>query len=161
MKLIFFRHGIAENKKLSDTDRDDFLRNLTKEGKSETEMVVKKCKRLLKDVDVIYSSPLSRAVETAEIIFKKHKKAKFEILSSLDSFATADDFLNDLENMETEKTYCFVGHEPNLTKYIAAVLNSAASNIALEKSGIVILEGDQLKITTVISPKSVAKLQNR
>lgn len=156
MKLIFFRHGIAVDKKKSgQTDLDDARRKLTREGVKETKTVVKTLKFLFKDLDIIFSSPMVRAVETAQIISKYFPKKKFELLPSLDSSVASEAFVSDVLTLKTEGSYCFVGHEPHLTTSISKILQEQSSTIELDKSGIVVLEGrsiHDLKVTLIISP---------
>lgn len=158
MKLIFLRHGIAEDKKRSDSDMDDSLRELKKSGRAETKSIVKLFKELFHDVDVIYTSPMSRAVQTAEIIVRYFPKKNLEILETLDASISVDAFLNDIKRLDYKKTYCFVGHEPHLSTSIARLLNAKEEALLLEKSGFAVLEGDSfsdLKLSMLISPQSL------
>lgn len=155
MKLIFFRHGVAVDKKNGQSDLDDARRELTREGVKETKTVVKTLKPLFKDIDIIFSSPMVRAVETAQIISKYFPKKKFELMPSLDSSVASEAFLADLNAIKTDGTYCFVGHEPHLTTSVSKLLKEETSNIELDKSGMIVLEGKNLndmKISLIISP---------
>lgn len=158
MKLIFLRHGIAEDKKNSDTDMDDSLRELKKHGRSETKMMVKAFKDIFKDVDVVYTSPMTRAAQTAEVILKYFPKKQFEIMDTLDSSAAVEDFIHQARRLDFKATYCFVGHEPHLSTSIARILGGREGSIQLEKSGVAILEGESfnsLKLSLLISPESL------
>jgi phosphohistidine phosphatase len=155
VKFIFVRHGIAVDKKNGQSDLDDAVRELTREGIKETKIVVKTLKPLFKDIDVIYSSPMVRAVETAQIISKYFPKKKFELMPSLDPSIASEAFLADLSLINIEGSYCFVGHEPHLTTTISKLLKEQTSTIELDKSGIIVLEGknlNHLKISLIISP---------
>lgn len=155
MKLIFFRHGVAVDKKNSQSDLDDARRELTREGVKETKTVVKTLKPLFKDIDVIFSSPMVRAVETAQIISKYFPRKKFELMPSLDSSIASEAFISDLNAIKADGTYCFVGHEPHLTTSISKLLKEQSSTIELDKSGMIMLEGknlNSLKISLIISP---------
>ncbi len=155
MKLVFFRHGVAVDRKSGQTDLDDARRELTREGVKETKTVVKTLKPLFKDIDIIFSSPMVRAVETAQIISKYFPKKKFEFLPSLDSSIASEAFVSDVLTLKADGCYCFVGHEPHLTTSISKLLKEESSSIELAKSGIVVLEGrsvNDLKVTLVISP---------
>ncbi|HDI02098.1 MAG TPA: phosphohistidine phosphatase SixA, partial [Ignisphaera sp.] len=64
MWILIARHGKAEEKKVGQPDE---ARRLTVEGRKDVEMVA----RLLPiKPSIVYSSPLKRAIETAEIIAK-------------------------------------------------------------------------------------------
>lgn len=155
MKLIFFRHGMAADKKSGQSDLDDARRELTREGVKETKVMVKTLKPLFKDLDVIFSSPMVRAVETAQIISKYFPKKKFEFLPSLDSSVASEAFVAEVAKLKADGSYCFVGHEPHLTTSICKLLKEQSSTIELDKSGIVVLEGrslNDLKVILVLSP---------
>ena len=156
MKLIFLRHGIAEDKKKSDTDIDDSRRELKKDGRSETKMIVKTFKDLFKEVDVVYTGPMARAAQTAEVILKYFPKKKFEIMDTLDSSLAVEDFLHEVKSLSYKHTYCFVGHEPHLSTAISRIVGAKDAAIQLEKSGVAVLEGESLsdlRLTMLVSPE--------
>ena len=158
MKLIFLRHGISEDKKKSDTEMDDSVRELKKDGRSETKLMVKTFKDLFKEVDVVYTSPMARAAQTAEIILKYFPKKKFEIMDTLDSSLAVEEFLREVKSLQYKKTYCFVGHEPHLSTAISRLMGARDSAIQLEKSGVAILEGESLSdlsLTMLVSPQNL------
>ena len=71
LRLIFVRHGLSSfNKEGRIQGRND-LSILTKEGKSQAEAAGKIISSI--PIDQVYSSPLQRASETAEIIIKQHQ----------------------------------------------------------------------------------------
>lgn len=155
MRLIFFRHGIAADKKSGQSDLDDHKRELTREGIKETKVMVKTLKPIFKDIEVIFSSPMVRAVETAQVISKYFPKKKFELMASLDSSVASEAFVNEVNKLKPDGTYCFVGHEPHLTTSISKLLKEQSSTIELDKSGMVVLEGrslNDLRVTLVLSP---------
>jgi phosphohistidine phosphatase len=158
MKLIFLRHGIAEDKKNSDTDMDDSRRLLKKDGRVETKTMVKSFKDLFKEVDVVYTSPMARAAQTAEVILKYFPKKQFEIMETLDSSLAVEEFLREIKSLQYKKTYCFVGHEPHLSTAISRLMGAQDSSIQLDKSGIAVLEGDSfsdLSLTMLVSPQTL------
>lgn len=162
MNLIFFRHAIASDKKNSHNFMDDFRREITKEGRKETKLMVKTWKPLFKNLNAIFTSPLVRAVQTAEIISKYHPESKLELLESLDSTAAIESFLESIRHLKGSETYCFVGHEPHLTLCVSALLKETQPNIDLKKSGIILLTGesmDRLKLAQVLSPELTLKLR--
>ena len=66
MKLIFIRHGVAEGH-FSYKQDEDFERNLTDDGIERLNKTFKVFKKVEERIDVIFSSPLARAIQTAEI----------------------------------------------------------------------------------------------
>jgi phosphohistidine phosphatase SixA len=156
MRLIFLRHGIAEDKGPEDTDLDDFKRVLLREGVKETKSIIKGLKKEFKNTAIVFSSPFLRAMETAELLHKKIPHAKLEMLMTLDPAHKVDEFLESISSL-ADGTYCFVGHEPHLSKCLSSLIGREAK-IKLEKSGVAILEGKNLgdlALSLLVSPKFV------
>ena len=160
MKLIFFRHGTASDKKSTYDDLQDFKRELVKEGIKETKLVEKKFRNLFRGVDVFYSSSYLRAIFTAELLHQKNIHSDFQILPSLDSAVSPKEFIQEINLLSPKKNYCFVGHEPHLSEAVSLLLKAADPIFNLDKSGFVVLEGDHfnnLKLLSMISPKLLNK----
>lgn len=120
--VCFFRHGIAENKEVSE---EDFNRTLTSEGKKKLENSTPNLRYLLnmeKDI-LIWSSPLPRAVETAEII----SRSLGELPITKKEFIVEGDYdrlLSELENTTKDITIIIVGHEPALSTWVEQLTGS-------------------------------------
>ena len=67
MRLLIFRHGIAEEEA---ADGRDESRRLTKEGIAQMKVVARGLVKVVRRPDVILTSPLVRAVQTAEPLGK-------------------------------------------------------------------------------------------
>jgi len=69
MHLLVVRHGIAEGRKASArTNRDDAARRLTTDGRRKMKNGALGLRQLVPEVDLLASSPLRRAADTADII---------------------------------------------------------------------------------------------
>lgn len=110
MKIYFIRHGEAEI--YAD---DDFKRKLTTLGKKKLEESFKAFANNLKDKRAykIYSSPLERAKETAEIL-AKHLDSNFEVKEYLAGGRIKDI----LKTLDPDENYIFVSHEPFISNWI-------------------------------------------
>lgn len=110
MKIYFIRHGEAEI--YAD---DDFKRKLTTLGKKKLEESFKAFANNLKDKRSykIYSSPLERAKETAEIL-AKHLDSNFEVKEYLAGGRIKDI----LKSLDPDENYIFVSHEPFISNWI-------------------------------------------
>lgn len=110
MKIYFIRHGEAEI--YAD---DDFKRKLTTLGKKKLEEAFKAFANILKDKRSykIYSSPLERAKETAEIL-AKHLDSNFEVKDYLAGGRIKDI----LKTLDPDENYIFVSHEPFISNWI-------------------------------------------
>ena len=110
MKIYFIRHGEAEI--YAD---DDFKRKLPPVGKRKLEESFKAFANNLKDKRSfkIYSSPLERAKETAEIL-AKHLDSTYEVKDYLAGGRIKDI----LKTLDKDDNYIFVSHEPFISNWI-------------------------------------------
>ena len=128
------RHGDAGNRK---DINNNLERSLTAEGREEVERIAKSLKSLKLDVDMIATSPLKRALETAEIvaeIFQKTKK--LETWNELSPEGERKDLLERLSRLNEESTVLLVGHEPYLSTLMGDLIsNKPGARIVLKKGG--------------------------
>lgn len=110
MKIYFIRHGEAEI-----YAEDDFKRKLTTIGRVKLENSFKAFANRLEDKRSykIYSSPLERAKETAEIL-AKHLDSDFEVKDYLAGGRIRDI----LKTLDQDGSYIFVSHEPFISNWI-------------------------------------------
>src|SRR5687767_6553868 len=69
MQLLVVRHGISEERETW-APRDDALRPLTDDGKKKMKDAAKGLQALVPRIDVLATSPLTRAMQTATILAK-------------------------------------------------------------------------------------------
>ena len=136
MELFILRH--AEAGKRLPVRAKDADRPLTEEGKEEVKQVAKALKSLDIKPDLIVSSPLKRAKETAEIAAKTiGGKAKPELWDELKPEGSRDAFLKRLSSVKAESTVLCVGHEPYLTQLIGDVVHHQGKPMmVLKKAGV-------------------------
>ena len=128
-KLYFLRHGIAD---WPNWDRSDDERPLNEEGKKETKRVAAGLAVYKVRPDVIFSSPLPRALQTAKLTAKALDMEVTVEPSLAPGFeATA---LRDLLAQHANVDVMLVGHEPDFSTTIKSVTGAA---IVLPKSGLV------------------------
>lgn len=110
MKIYFIRHGEAEI-----YAEDDFKRKLTTIGRVKLENSFKAFANRLEDKRSykIYSSPLERAKETAEIL-AKHLDSDFEVKDYLAGGRIKDI----LKTLDQDGNYILVSHEPFISNWI-------------------------------------------
>ncbi len=143
MKLIFIRHGAAGDK--YDDPEVDFYRELTPKGKKKLQKSFKQFKKNKIDVDVIFTSPLSRALQTAEVFWKYHKKSDLELTVDLIPENNPFDIIEYISFLPRGGTYAFVGHEPLLSQVISIILSAPPGQVSLKKGQILILEDKLLR----------------
>ena len=133
MKLYLLRHGKAD---WPHWDQPDDERPLTDEGKKEVGAVAKLLSRL-KITPVIFTSPLPRASQTAEIA-GKHLNAKIHTEPLLcPGFDAAR--LGKLLKSFSGESLLVVGHEPDFTR---TIFQLTGGNTKMSKAGVAFIEFD-------------------
>lgn len=154
MKRIYFvRHGKAEDFGPSGADAD---RRLTAEGRREVAAVAKHLRRLDEKIGIVLSSPLRRAVETAEL-FAEELAVKTEVAGELDPPVSAVKILA-LVKAHAEHRIVLAGHEPGFGQTIARWLDANLHAVPLKKAAIARLdvpeegEGGSIELAWLATP---------
>ena len=139
MQLLILRHGIAEE---DSPDGSDGSRRLTDEGIAQMKLVAAGLKRCAKRPDVILTSPLVRAVQTARFCGKAFDREPIEVheLAEPDPMA----IINAISGRD-EQTLMLVGHEPMLSRMAQTLCTGQPPNgfIKMKKASCacVVVEG--------------------
>src|SRR5437867_3452811 len=134
MELYFLRHGEAE---WPDGKKSDDERPLTKRGKKEMHEVDAFLVRLKVRPDLILTSPLPRAAQTAEIA-AEHLDVKCPQEQRLSpGFGPAA--LEQIINKHSVESLMIVGHEPDFTRTISAL---TGASLKLSKAGVAVVDVD-------------------
>ncbi|MBF2065153.1 MAG: phosphohistidine phosphatase SixA [Calothrix sp. C42_A2020_038] len=138
MELYLFRHGIAEERSSA---IEDEKRKLTKEGRHKTEKIAARIGEVGIKFDLILTSPLVRAHQTAEILMEAGLSDKIEISSYLapDGSLSAwiEHWLID-QNFSPESKLVLVGHEPDLGNWAELLVwGTAKGGLVLKKAGMI------------------------
>jgi phosphohistidine phosphatase len=133
MEIYLLRHGKAGER--SSKYPDDDKRPLTKEGIEEMRREASGLRKIVTDFDVILTSPLTRAFQTAEIVAKAYRH-KLEICNELSPETFSTKLLKRLESYKNKQRVLLVGHEPDLSIFAAALLKVKESFIEFKKGGL-------------------------
>lgn len=126
MEICLIRHAIAVERG-SPGSEDDFKRQLTLQGRARMEEAASGLKRLFTP-QLVLTSPLVRAVETAEILRKAYglgKPRECEALATGDH----DGVLAALEEADAG-TVALVGHEPWTSELLSYLLTGERAGMA-------------------------------
>jgi phosphohistidine phosphatase len=139
MLLYIVRHGDADTEAMSDD-----ARVLSKKGiKVTTEMAELLADSKFEPPDVIVTSPLPRAEQTARIMAEGFApEARFEINDGLRAGTSLDVAMSVVASKEDKaETLMIVGHDPTFS-HLASVLVSGADypTIEMKKSAVAIFE---------------------
>lgn len=164
MKLIFIRHAHAEGHHLEDPDQD-FLREVTDKGAKRFRSNFARLANVLPSPDVIFTSPLYRAIQTAEIVSEAYPLADLELITDLHLLDDPRHLVEYISFLPAEGVYTFVGHEPHFSSVIAALLGLHPEHdfMAFKKGGVCVLEGgmwEGLEMKLLISPHFLEQLKD-
>jgi len=153
MQLYFLRHGEAD---WPDWKKSDDERPLTDFGKKEMRDVGKFLARLKVRPDLIVTSPLPRASQTAEIAaeYLKVKLGEDELLAP--GFGMSE--LQTILKRHPAKAMMLVGHEPDFTSVISGL---TGASLKLSKAGVALVDTDpdseQGRLLWLFPPKIARK----
>ena len=163
MKVLLVRHAIA-------VDRDtpgisDHLRPLTEEGADRFKKSARAIAALV-TADVLVTSPLLRAKQTAEILAREWPGVGIREAEPLGS-GSRKDFEAGLARLPKNSTVAAVGHEPYASEWTAEWLGASnASAFAFKKGGIALIEFDGIvgkgegRLVFFLAPKSLKDLSD-
>ncbi|MDJ0735591.1 MAG: phosphohistidine phosphatase SixA [Nostocaceae cyanobacterium] len=148
MELYLIRHGIAQ---AATGDIKDEERALTKEGRKKTEKVAKRFLELGLNFDLIATSPLVRARQTAQILIATGLSSQIEDCTHLAFDGDIHTWLKDWllpKNYPPNTKLALVGHEPCLSNWAEILVwGEAKGNIVLKKAGMI-----GIKVPEIESP---------
>lgn len=161
MELCIIRHGLAGTN-LED-EAQDYQRPLTKKGKEKLKGIAKGLKDMKIYFNAILTSPLLRALESAEIIHAycgaTEEVMICDLLQPGSSYSKLSKLLNELHEYEK---IAIIGHEPFLSGFACYCLsNSKNPFINLKKGGALMLETDkaikpgQCTLSWLMEPKQM------
>ncbi len=134
MRLYFLRHGDAD---WPDWDKPDDQRPLTKRGKKEMHAIGKFLSKLQVRPDLILTSPLPRASQTAEIAAEHLEMKCREEKLLAPGFGKRE--LERLLEKYPEESLMLVGHEPDFSGAIAGL---TGASLKLSKAGLALVDVD-------------------
>jgi len=135
--LYFLRHGKAGHHRAGDPTDDE--RELTENGVAELRAAAPLWRRLNLRPDLVISSPLPRALQTANLLLEGVGLAREPVLDDrLRPGAEWADMARAMTADRDARRVMFVGHEPDLS--MAAELLTGARVIRLRKGGLACVE---------------------
>ena len=130
MQLYLLRHAEAE-----DVSTCDDQRALTNKGEKQARNVGKFCRTHSIIPEVILSSPLVRAKQTAQIFAAEvDLPDRVELKDFLRPGMTAEKALSSLEKYSKKASVLLVGHEPDFSKLAGFLIGTNAGNIHFRKA---------------------------
>ena len=153
MQLYFLRHGEAD---WPGWTKPDDERPLTDFGRKEVRQVAKFLNRLKVKPDLIVTSPLPRALQTAEVAAEQLKTKLRQDEALEPEFGISE--LRTVLKRHRSKVLVLVGHEPDFSSVISALTGAF---LKLSKAGVALvdidLETEKGKLLWLFPPKFARK----
>jgi phosphohistidine phosphatase len=138
MRLIIIRHAIAVPRGTPDIPDDD--RPLTRRGIRRFREAARGLARVQPRPDILFTSPLKRARQTAQIeagAWGKVKAKRTPVLAG----GSFPEIAGVLDKLPREATVAVVGHEPDVSELVSAILGSRdAAAFTFKKGGVAAVE---------------------
>ena len=134
MQLYFLRHGEAD---WPGWTKPDDERPLTDFGKKEVRQVAKFLNRLKVKPDLVVTSPLPRALQTAEVAAEQLKTKLRQDEALEPGFGISE--LSTVLKRHRSKVLMLVGHEPDFSSVISALTGGF---IKMSKAGVALIDID-------------------
>ncbi len=163
MNLFLLRHGIAVEREEFDLASDG-LRPLTVKGRRQLRQITVALRKLKLDFDLILSSPLVRARQTAEIVAVELKLEKrLSFANELKPGASPKMLVQKISHQNpAANNFLLVGHEPDLSQLISLLVNGGPGlQLDFKKGGLAKLELENLRagkcatLAWLITPKQM------
>jgi phosphohistidine phosphatase len=120
MDLLLVRHAIAEEREVfARTRKPDELRPLTGRGMKRMQKAAAGLRSLIPTIDVVATSPLVRAVQTAEILSDAYGGLDIVEVAEMEPAASPESLLDWLQSQSREHTIAVVGHEPSISEHVS------------------------------------------
>jgi phosphohistidine phosphatase len=146
MELLVIRHAIAEDREVfAGTGKDDAARPLTAKGRRRFEESTRGLRTIVETIDVLATSTLARAIETAEILAAEYQLGRATQLGELTPEADPASLPPWLRRHRTRAMVAIVGHEPHLSRLVEYLLTRSPGRgfVSLKKGGACLLAFDK------------------
>ena len=164
MVIYFLRHANAGLKHFSDAVKDE-KRPIDKAGEEQSHDVGRALAFVGVTASVIISSPLTRAMQTAQIVAEEiGYEEKIVQDNALRPEATFEQFKSLLNRHRDKPAVMVVGHDPSMTEFVNRVLSGGGPLAAVEmkKGGVAKVEKELRRpavLRWLMTPKVVQRVQ--
>lgn len=139
MIIYLLRHAVAMER--DEWDGSDEGRPLTQEGIERMREAARGLAKMQLSVDLVFTSSLTRARQTAEIFTKELGLAKATLMEELSGGQPPAYLLKKLADFSGDEKIALVGHEPDMSEYAAFFLGTARA-LPFKKGAVMAIEFD-------------------
>lgn len=137
MNIYLVRHAVAMERE--DWDKSDESRPLTQEGISRMSEAAGALGKFGLKIDKVFSSPLVRARQTADILVKEMGLDKPQLIESLAPGCSSAYLLKELAELSQDTNVMLVGHEPDMG-HLAADFLGTTRPLPFKKGAVMAVE---------------------
>jgi phosphohistidine phosphatase len=167
--VLLVRHAEAQDRELAAAaGTADPHRALTPRGRKRMARIAPALAALVPGLDLIASSPLLRAVQTAELLAEEYPVRHVEQTESLAPGGDPGTVMRFLAAQGRHTACALVGHEPDLGRFASWALGgSDRSFIAFKKAGAALLcfpgdfEAGSAELLWLLAPSQLKRLARR
>jgi phosphohistidine phosphatase len=165
MILYILRHGIAED---APAGGDDGARKLTERGREKMRRIAAGMRTAGLKFEVILTSPLARATETAEIVAAAYANTPTpQVVPALATGVAPAEVVAALKPFARHDHVMVVGHEPQLSSLAALLLTGSPGGLSIDlrKGGCIALDvparSDKggAKLDWMLTPRQLRRLR--
>jgi phosphohistidine phosphatase len=162
MFVYFLRHASANQHKILPKHDDE--RPIDKLGKQQCHVVGQALVAFGVKVDAVISSPLIRAIQTAELaVTELGYQDRIVISDAMRPEANFDQFHDLLGHYSESKAIMVVGHNPSITEFLLHLMtgNEPSDCVDFKKGAVAKIEvqGEKGVLHWLLTPKMASKLQ--
>jgi len=163
MEIFIMRHGDA-GKRLS-VSKKDSERSLTVQGRKEIEEISSALYRRRYRFDIIATSPLKRAHDTAAVLGRKMNSMPVQDWDELKPESSRAALYARLSKLDPSSRILIVGHEPYLSSMIGDIISPTGDcRISLKKAGLAKVSVTSLtpniegKLRWLLTPRQIKRM---
>jgi phosphohistidine phosphatase len=166
VKLLLIRHAIAEERdEFAQTGEPDEKRPLTDQGRKKMKKAARGLAELMDSIDLIASSPLTRALQTMEVVADRFPDAATTVVGALEPVQRYEIFAEWLNRLENVETVAAIGHEPHLSGLASWLLTGNEKPLfEFKKGGVCLIEFGEViepgagKLVWLLTPAQLRSL---
>ena len=168
MQLLVIRHAIAEDREeFAVTGQDDDLRPLTRDGRRRMRRAARGLREVVPRLGLLATSPLVRAVQTAEVLADAYELDAWETWPELSPGVHPSMLVERLRSLRVDGgPVAVVGHEPDLGELASWLLSGRTpSFVELKKGPACLLEfegppdPDRARLLWLLAPGQLRRLR--
>jgi phosphohistidine phosphatase len=142
MEIYLLRHGIAEDRSPTGADAD---RRLTEEGRQKLRRVLDRARAAKVQPTLILTSPLVRAVQTAELAAEVlDVSGSLVKTAALVPEASPQEVWREIRGHRNQESILLAGHEPLFSAATAYLLGAPSLQIEFKKGALVRIDMERL-----------------